>query len=85
MCEGGNRRVTRMDASGNIAVVAERYEGKRLNRPNDIICKSDGSIYFTDPGYAYRLPNASVPIPASTVSSPTAPCCWWLTASIPTV
>ena len=50
MCEGGNRRVTRMDASGNIAVVAERYEGKRLNRPNDIICKSDG-IYFTDPGF----------------------------------
>jgi gluconolactonase len=54
MCEGGNRRVTRMDAGGQVAVAADRYEGKRLNRPNDIVCASDGSIYFTDPGG--RLP-----------------------------
>jgi gluconolactonase len=65
MCEGGNRRVTRMDASGNIAVVAERYEGKRLNRPNDIVCKADGSIYFTDPGL--RVPFAERECPYSGV------------------
>ncbi len=50
LCEGGNRQLTRMDALGNVEVVVDRYEGKRLNRPNDVVCKSDGSIYFTDPG-----------------------------------
>ncbi len=50
LCEGGNRRVTRMDASGQVEPVADHYEGKRLNRPNDVVCKSDGSVYFTDPG-----------------------------------
>lgn len=50
MCAGGNRRVTRMDAQGQVETLVESYEGKRLNRPNDIVCKSDGSIYFTDPG-----------------------------------
>lgn len=50
MCEGGNGRVTRMDRNGGVEPVAERYEGKRFNRPNDVICKSDGNIYFTDPG-----------------------------------
>src|SRR6476620_12711057 len=42
MCEGGNRRVTRMHADGQIEVLADRYEGKRLNSPNDVVCKSDG-------------------------------------------
>jgi gluconolactonase len=65
MCEGGNRRVTRMGASGNIEVVAERFEGKRLNRPNDIVCKSDGSIYFTDPGL--RVPFAERECPSAGV------------------
>lgn len=55
MCEGGNRRVTRMDTGGNIEVLVERFEGKRLNRPNDIVCRSDGSIYFTDPGLRVPL------------------------------
>ncbi|MCZ6874784.1 MAG: SMP-30/gluconolactonase/LRE family protein [bacterium] len=50
MCEGGHGRVTRMDSRGNVEPLAERYEGKCFNRPNDVICKSDGSIYFTDPG-----------------------------------
>ncbi len=49
-CEGGARRVTRLESDGSIAVVADNYEGKRLNRPNDVVVKSDGSIYFTDPG-----------------------------------
>src|SRR6266511_4506750 len=49
MCAGDARQVTRMDSQGRVEVVAERYEGRRLNRPNDIVCRSDGSIYFTDP------------------------------------
>ncbi len=50
MCEGGNRQVTRMEAGGKISPVAARWQGKRLNRPNDVVTRSDGSIYFTDPG-----------------------------------
>ncbi len=50
MCEGGAGRVTRMEHDGSITVVANSYRGKRLNRPNDVVVKSDGSIYFTDPG-----------------------------------
>ena len=50
MCEGGARRVTRMEPDGSITVIASRYHGLRLNRPNDVVVKSDGSIYFTDPG-----------------------------------
>jgi gluconolactonase len=56
MCEGGNRRVTRMAADGSIAVLMDRYQGRRINRPNDVVCKSDGSIWFTDPGL--RIPLA---------------------------
>ena len=55
MCEGADhRRVTRMDAGGNVTVVAERWDGKRFHKPNDVICRSDGTLYFTDPGL--RLP-----------------------------
>ena len=61
MCEGGNRRVTRMDADGRIEVLADRYEGKRLNRPNDVICGSDGSLYFTDPGLRVPLAERELP------------------------
>lgn len=49
-CEHGTRRVTRQDPDGSLTVVANRYHGRRLNRPNDVVVKSDGSIYFTDPG-----------------------------------
>ncbi len=49
MCEGANRQITRMDADGSVTTIAERWQGKRLNRPNDIVCRSDGSVYFTDP------------------------------------
>ena len=55
LCEGENRRVTRMGADGRIDVLMDRFEGKRLNRPNDVVCKSDGSIYFTDPGLRVPL------------------------------
>ena len=49
MCEGENRRVTRREADGTITPLAERWEGKRLSRPNDVVCRSDGSVYFTNP------------------------------------
>jgi gluconolactonase len=51
ICEHGNRRVTRLEPDGRLTVLADHYEGKRLNSPNDVIVKSDGSIYFTDPPY----------------------------------
>jgi gluconolactonase len=54
MCEGGNRRLTRMRPDGQVDVLIDRFENKRLNRPNDVICRSDGTIYFTDPGL--RMP-----------------------------
>jgi gluconolactonase len=56
ICEGGNRRVTRWSSDGRSDVLVDRYEGKRLNRPNDVVCKSDGSLWFTDP--ALRVPLA---------------------------
>ena len=50
MCEGADhRRITRMDEGGAITSIADRWQGKRLNKPNDVVCHSDGSIYFTDP------------------------------------
>ena len=48
-CEHGARRVTRQELDGSTTVVANNYHGRRLNRPNDVIVKSDGAIYFTDP------------------------------------
>src|SRR6266487_2940279 len=50
LCEGENRRVVRMAADGRVEILMDRFEGKRLNRPNDVVCTSDGSIYCTDPG-----------------------------------
>lgn len=50
-CEHGGRRVIRTEPDGSITVVADRYNGKRLNSPNDVVVKSDGSIWFTDPSY----------------------------------
>jgi len=50
-CEHGARRVTRTEHSGEITVLMERFEGKRLNSPNDVVVKSDGSIWFTDPPF----------------------------------
>lgn len=50
-CEHRERRVTRTELSGEITVIADRYQGKRLNSPNDVVVKSDGSVWFTDPTY----------------------------------
>src|SRR5262245_39396069 len=50
-CEHGNRRVTRTEHDGSITVIADRYQGHRFNSPNDVVERSDGSIWFTDPSY----------------------------------
>jgi gluconolactonase len=50
-CEHGGRRVTRTEHDGSITVIADSFEGKRLNSPNDVVVRSDGSIWFTDPSY----------------------------------
>jgi gluconolactonase len=50
-CEHGTRRVVRTEADGRLTVLAEAYQGKRLNSPNDVVVQSDGSIWFTDPTY----------------------------------
>jgi len=49
--EHGNRRVTRLEKTGALTVLADRYEGKRLNSPNDLVYRSDGALYFTDPPF----------------------------------
>lgn len=55
-CEHSTRRVTRTETDGTISIVAERYQGKRLNSPNDVVVRSDGSVYFTDPSYGLGIP-----------------------------
>jgi gluconolactonase len=50
-CEQGTRRVTRTEHDGSLTVIADRFEGKRLNSPNDVVVRSDRSIWFTDPSY----------------------------------
>jgi gluconolactonase len=50
-CEHGGRRITRTEHDGGITVLAESFEGKRLNSPNDVVVKSDGTVWFTDPPY----------------------------------
>jgi gluconolactonase len=50
-CEHGARRVTRTEHDGSITVIADGFEGRRFNSPNDVVVKSDGSIWFTDPHY----------------------------------
>jgi sugar lactone lactonase YvrE len=70
--EHDGRRVTRVADDGSRTVLAERFQGKRLNSPNDIVVRSDGAIYFTDPPYGVQPSTPGVPRPAS----------WW-TAPIP--
>ena len=49
--EHGNRRVTRLEKTGALTVLADRYQGRRLNSPNDLVYRSDGALYFTDPPF----------------------------------
>src|SRR6266705_4577207 len=51
ICQHGNRRVIRVEPHGNVTVLADRYDGKRLNSPNDLVYRSDGTLYFTDPPF----------------------------------
>ena len=61
MCEGGNRRISRMDAGGRVEALVDRFEGQRFNRPNDVVCRSDGSLWFTDPGLRVPLAQRELP------------------------
>jgi gluconolactonase len=54
ICEHGNRRVTRLEPDGKLTVLADQFEGHRLNSPNDVVVKSDGAIFFTDPPYGLQ-------------------------------
>jgi gluconolactonase len=54
-CEHGNRRVVRYEHDGSVTVLADKWQGKPLNAPNDIIVHADGGIWFTDPGYGILL------------------------------
>lgn len=51
ICEHGNRRLTRLEKDNTRIVLADNYQGRRLSSPNDVVCKSDGALYFTDPPY----------------------------------
>jgi gluconolactonase len=51
LCQHGNRRIVRIDSKMNITTVVDNFEGRRLNAPNDLVYRSDGSLYFTDPPY----------------------------------
>src|SRR5262249_21191463 len=51
LCEHGDRRVSREEKDGTKTTLADRYEGKRFNSPNDLVYKSNGDLYFTDPPY----------------------------------
>jgi gluconolactonase len=53
-CEHGGRRVVRTEIDGSLTVLADSYQGKRLNSPNDVVVRSDGSIWFTDPTYGIK-------------------------------
>jgi len=56
-CEGASRRLTRTNMDGSVTVLADRYEGKRLNAPNDVIVASDDAIYFSDPFWGHLFDN----------------------------
>lgn len=53
-CAHGDRAIVRLEEDGRRTVLADRYEGKRLNSPNDLVMRSDGALYFTDPSYGLR-------------------------------
>jgi len=53
-CEHGGRRVVRYEPNGTVTVIAEKFQGKRLNSPNDVVVHPDGGVWFTDPSYGIR-------------------------------
>ena len=64
-CQHGDRRISRLDKDGNQTVLADRYDGKRFNSPNDLVFKSNGDLYFTDPPFglpgSFDDPNKELP------------------------
>ncbi len=54
LCQQGNRRIVRITKDGHLATAADRFDGKKLNSPNDLVYRSDGTLYFTDPPYGLR-------------------------------
>jgi gluconolactonase len=64
MCEGTARRVVRIGRDGKLETLVDRYQGGRFNRPNDVICRSDGSLYFTDPDKRVPYREREIPAPA---------------------
>jgi gluconolactonase len=62
-CEHSHRRIARTETDGTRAGLVDHFEGKRLNSPNDIVVKSDGTIWFTDPPYGIVLPEEGTPAP----------------------
>jgi gluconolactonase len=64
MCEGTARRVVRIGPEGKIETLVDRYKGGRFNRPNDVVCRSDGSIFFTDPDKRVPYAEREIPGPA---------------------
>jgi gluconolactonase len=61
-CEHSNRRVTRTEKDGSITVLADTYNNMKLNSPNDVVVKSDGSVYFTDPPYGIQEEQQEQPV-----------------------
>jgi gluconolactonase len=59
ICQHGNRRVIRVNPHGDTTVLADRFEGKRLNSPNDLVYRSDGTLFFTDPPFGLPDPSES--------------------------
>ena len=64
MCEGDDRRVTRMGADGKVESLVDNYMGGRFNRPNDVVCHSNGCLYFTDPDKRRAYREREIPGPA---------------------
>lgn len=62
-CEGEGNCVTRTELDGRVTTLADRFEGGRFNRPNDVICHSDGGLYFTDPSLRVPFANREQPGP----------------------
>jgi len=60
-CEHANRRVSRTEPDGTVTPLATHYQGKRLNSPNDLVVRSDGAVYFTDPPYGVRPEDRELP------------------------
>jgi gluconolactonase len=62
-CEGAARCVTRTTPDGTVATLVDRFDGRRFNRPNDVVCHSDGSIWFTDPSMRIPMTDREQPTP----------------------